>query len=427
MSDIRFEGWLHRSGTGGVYQDSAGNVGIASTQPQQRLDIGNGGFQVGPTGIATVTTVNTTNLINATPLSHRNLIINGAMEIAQRATTYTGADNYNSVDRFKVIHSGLNEDVTSAQVDVSGAETDSPLLKGITKAWRITNGNQTGGAGTADLLSIQYRIEAQDLRNSGWIYTSTSSFVTLSFYVKSSVEQNFAGFLRSHDGTQMTFPFETGTLTANTWKKITITLPGNASLQFDHNDNCGMEINISQFWGTNYTTSSKTLDAWSAYDNAARLKDFPASTWYTTNDATFELTGVQFELGSVATPFEHRSHGDELRRCQRYFFTVRGDNQHRTNIPAFANSTTNCRAMVSFPTPMRATPTFSGSATNMVFDSSDDSATFLCSALSQGGSMTNSDPHGMLIECSTSSMTAGQAGVLEFRADNGELNFSAEI
>ena len=47
MSDIRFEGWLHRSGTGGVYQDSAGNVGIASTQPKTSLDIGNGGFQVG--------------------------------------------------------------------------------------------------------------------------------------------------------------------------------------------------------------------------------------------------------------------------------------------------------------------------------------------------------------------------------------------
>ena len=99
MSDIRFEGWLHRSGTGGVYQDSAGNVGIASTQPKTRLDIGNGGFQVGPTGIATVTTVNTTNLINATQLSHRNLIINGAMRVAQRGTSSTTSGMY-SVDRF---------------------------------------------------------------------------------------------------------------------------------------------------------------------------------------------------------------------------------------------------------------------------------------------------------------------------------------
>ena len=75
MSDIRFEGWLHRSGTGGVYQDSAGNVGIASTQPQTRLDIGNGGFQVGPTGIATVTTVNTTNLIKREVVAPSNTLM----------------------------------------------------------------------------------------------------------------------------------------------------------------------------------------------------------------------------------------------------------------------------------------------------------------------------------------------------------------
>ena len=63
----------------------------------------------------------------------------------------------------------------------------------------------------------------------------------------------------------------------------------------------------------------------------------------------------------------------------------------------------------------------------MVFDSSDDSASFNCSALASGGSLTNTSPHGMLIEATTSSMTAGQAGVLEFRADNGELNFSSEL
>ena len=112
MSDIRFEGWLHRSGTGGVYQDSAGNVGIASTQPQTRLDIANGGFQVGPTGIATVTTVNTTNLINATPLSHRNIIINGDMSIAQRGSSYTGTNNYHTVDRILTSVGGLDENCT---------------------------------------------------------------------------------------------------------------------------------------------------------------------------------------------------------------------------------------------------------------------------------------------------------------------------
>ena len=83
--------------------------------------------------------------------------------------------------------------------------------------------------------------------------------------------------------------------------------------------------------------------------------------------------------------------------------------------------------MVQFPTPMRATPTFSGSATAMVFDSSDDSASFNCSTFSIGGGTNNTNPHYTLIETTTSSMTAGQGGVLEFRAANGELNFSAEL
>jgi len=425
MSDIRFEGWLHRSGTGGVYQDSAGNVGIASTQPQQKLDIGNGEFQVGPTGIATVTTINTTNLINATQLSHRNLIINGAMKIAQRGTSFTATNTY-PVDRFKVTNIQVDEATTQSQHTLTSSDT-GPYGEGFRKSLHIQNGNQTGGAGGSDRITFNQSIEAQDLANSGWDYTSSSSYVTLQFWVRSSVEQNFNFYLMTSDGTVQIYPMVTGTLSANTWTKITKSIPGNSNITINDDNGTGLVIEWSPFMGTNYTSNSTSNDVWAAAGDYTTRTPDQTSTWYTTNDATFEITGVQFELGSVATPFEHCRHGDELRRCQRYFFTIRGDNQHRTNIPAFANSTTACRAMVSFPTPMRSTPTFSGSSTNMVFDSSDDSATFLCSALQQGGTMTNSDPHGMLIEVSTSSMTAGQGGVLEFRADNGELNFSAEL
>ena len=380
------------------------------------------------TGVSTVanitaTTLTSTNIVNSTQLSHRNIVINGAMRVAQRATTYTGADNYNSVDRFKVIHSGLNEDVTSAQVDVSGSETDSPLLKGITKAWRITNGNQTDGAGTGDLLSIQYRIEAQDLRNSGWIYTSTSSFVTLSFYVKSSVAQSFGGFLRSHDGTQMTFPFETGALTANTWKKITITLPGNASLQFDDDTNCGMEINISQFWGTDYTTSGKTLDAWSAYDNAARLKDFPASTWYTTNDATFELTGVQFELGSVATPFEHRSFGDELARCQRYYYRHATGNTAGISENATQYNGSSVFLSIPLPTEMRAAPTLEITNSSNHFLKYANNGPVLFDTLGRDGITT---PRLLCVNGSASG-TSGHACMIRTNSSDAKIAAVAEI
>jgi len=181
MSDIRFEGWLHRSGTGGVYQDSAGNVGIASTQPKTRLDIGNGEFQVGPTGIATVTTLNTTNIINATPLSNRNLIINGAMMVAQRGTSSTAGSGYHTIDRYNFNVGGTDETPTVAQVDIASGTT--PYTLGFKKALKITNGNQTGGAGAADYMEIYQYLEDQDISNSGWNFKSSSSYITISFWI----------------------------------------------------------------------------------------------------------------------------------------------------------------------------------------------------------------------------------------------------
>ena len=99
------------------------------------------------TGVSTVTTLNTTNLINATQLSHRNLIINGAMQVAQRGTSSTGTTGYNTVDRFKYVDTSTDEVPTQAQVDVAAGTT--PYTLGFRKAYKITNGNQTSGAQAA--------------------------------------------------------------------------------------------------------------------------------------------------------------------------------------------------------------------------------------------------------------------------------------
>jgi len=107
-------------------------------------------------------------------------------------------------------------------------------------------------------------------------------------------------------------------LSADTWTKITKTIPGNSNLQFDNDANQGTEINISPFMGTDYTDSGVSLNTWGAYSGSTRAPDY-TSTWYTTNDATFEITGVQLEVGSTVTDFEHRSFGQELLLCQRYY------------------------------------------------------------------------------------------------------------
>jgi len=281
-------------------------------------------------------------------LSNRNLIINGAMQIAQRGTSST-SDGYHTVDRFRMAYGGENEAPTQSQNDVASGTT--PYTLGFRKAFKITNGNQTSGAGAADYIETIYNIEAQDIANSGWNYTSSSSFITLSFWCKSSVAQNFFFFLKTSDGTAKQYPFQTGSLSADTWTKITKTISGNSGLQFDNNVNEGLRIDFPVFYGTNKTNNSATVDQWANYNGVARTPD-QTSTWYTTNDATFEITGVQLEVdhtgSGVATDFEHRRYADELRSCQRYFFR---DNTARYHYGNYGEE------HYDFPVTLRANPT----------------------------------------------------------------------
>jgi len=370
MSDIRFEGWLHRTGTGGVYQDSAGNVGIASTQPKTRLDIQNGAFQIGPAGICTATTVNTTNLINATPLTNRNLIINGAMHIAQRATSST-TSGYGDVDRWQHEYAGNDEAPTFAQVSLT--TSDTPYTLGLTKAFKITNGNQTSGLQATSQINFMQPIEAQNIRNSGWNYKSSSSYITLSYWVRASVTQEYHGFVKTADGSNYAYPFSLGTLSANTWTKITKTIPGNSNLQIDDNNGAGFQVWPVAFYGTNYTNDSITENAWAAWASGNRSHDQTA-TWWTTNDSTFEITGVQLEVGSVATPFEHRSFGDELQLCKRYYYDITSDNSAYSKLIIHQNGYFQ-HPQIKHPVEMRAAPTitFSNVARRALNGSSDTS------------------------------------------------------
>jgi hypothetical protein len=264
------------------------------------------------------TTNNLANIasINGGSIGTTNLVINGAMQVAQRGTSSL-ANGIRTVDRFALNSAGIDGSPTQAQVDVASGTT--PYTLGFRKAFKATNGNQTSGAGAADAIQMSTRIESQDIATSGWNYTSASSFVTFSFWVKSSIAQNFYGYLLTADGTPQQYPFETGTLSADTWTKITKTISGNSNLQFDNNNEVGLKIYISQFLGTDYTDSGVTLNAWGAYGSGdARTLDF-TSTWYTTNDATFEITGVQLEVSDHATSFKLEPFQTTHRKCLRYY------------------------------------------------------------------------------------------------------------
>ena len=293
-------------------------------------------------------------------LSNRRLTINGAMTIAQRGVSSTSS-GYGTVDRFSMNYHGTDEAPTQSQADVAAGTT--PYTLGFRKSFKITNGNQTSGAGGDDRVTMIHVLEAQDLANSGWNYKSSSSNVILSFWCKSSVAQNFFGFLRSNDVSTRSFAFQTGSLTADTWTKVTVPIAGNTNVSFDNDNGAGLQIEWTMFRGVNTTGTGGTLNTWVSYNSSEREPD-NTSTWYTTNDATFELTGVQLEVGDHATDFEHRSFGDELAKCQRYFFaedagvsgTIGG-----VVSPANVNSSSwafqTAQDTISFPVQMRIEPT----------------------------------------------------------------------
>ena len=249
--------------------------------------------------------------------SNRNLIINGAMNVAQRGLTST-SDGIHTVDRFSCSYGGEDEAPTQAQVDVSAGTT--PYTLGFRKAFKITNGYNTGGAGVTDYQRIIYNFESQDIACSGWNFKSSSSYITLSYWIKVSVSQNYyLHFKASDSSTSQAYVMETGTLTAGTWTKVTHKIPGDADLEFDNDTGAGLTLYWWMMRGTN-NTGTRALNTWDDFASATITPD-QTTTFWTTNDATLELTGVQLEVGSTATMFEHRSYGDELARCQRYYET----------------------------------------------------------------------------------------------------------
>ena len=288
--------------------------------------------------------------INGTQIGgRRNIIINGAMMVAQRATSATATSGYTTLDRFSQSASNLANNCDVAQ---EGLTSGNAYDNGFRKSYKVTNGDNN--ADTNDQSKINYIIESQDLANSGWSHKDPNSYVTLSFWVKSSVAQTFPIAIYAEDA-NMAYGFEYSATTS--WTKITHSIPGHASLGINNDNGTGFNIQWYLYMGTDTTASGFTNANWHTYSGSSRSKDM-TTTWQTTNDATFEITGVQLEVGSQATPFEHRSFNDELLLCKRYFNMI-ADGSHSSTgafTDAFFWSANEIDFMYTFPVQMRTTP-----------------------------------------------------------------------
>ena len=286
-----------------------------------------------------------------------NIIVNGDLRVAQYGSASTATNGIQTADRFGKYTSSTDETPVQEHVDVASGTT--PYTLGFRKAYKITNGNQTSGGSTTTRVGIEYKIEAQDIATSGWNYLSSSSYITFSYWVRSSVAQNFYNTFGTDDGTSQRYVTETGSLSANTWTKITKTIPGNSNLTFNNDNGEGLEITWECFRGTSQT-GTRPLNAWAASDNNTRTPD-QTSTWYTTNDATFEITGVLLEVGETASDFPHESYQDTLLKCQRYNYA------HKGPLWGEVSAGDHLDIGLYFPVPMRASPSRTQVDTSLAF------------------------------------------------------------
>ena len=281
-------------------------------------------------------------LTNSQIGGRRNIIINGAMQVNQRNSSTTSDNAYNT-DRFI-----QEKDGGTCTYSWEALSSGSPYDEGFRYFSRLTN--TATASGVAEYRQLSQRLESQDISKSGWNYTSTDSYITVSFWIRSSVAGKYTFTLLTHDGTPQIYNFSR-TLVADTWTKVTEAIPGNANLQFDNNEANGLTLHFRVWLGSNYT-SATSEDAWATYLSSV-ISESGIANWAGTTNATYDVTGVQLEVGSQATPFEHRSFGEELALCQRYF--IEDDTVYRAYLNASGDSgSRGCNFY--FPTIMRAVP-----------------------------------------------------------------------
>jgi len=349
------------------------------------------------------------------PKTFRNLIINGDQSIAQRGTSST-TDAAFVMDRWKVSSSGLGVTVTNSQQTLSSSDT--PYDYGFRNYNRLALAS-AGTTGAGNYIQFWYTVEAQDLAKSGWDYTSSSSYITISFWARASSSQTYGCVFETNDGTAYLYP-KSFALTANTWEKHSFKVPGNSNLTVNNDNGAGLVIKIYPYLGTNY--SGGTDATWAAASGNGYGSMGNTSTWLAAGASTFDLTGVQLEVGDTATTFEHTSYGDELAKCQRYCNVFPSSNQgYGAVVTGYCVGSTLCQGALTFPD-MRAAPTASVTGNFRILH--EGSATAL-SALDGVNLSANS----ALVRFYVSSgLTTGNAGMLTANNDtSAKYILSAEL
>ena len=345
------------------------------------------------------------------------LIVNGDMAVAQRSdSTVAQADGsnegYATVDRMQTTFGN-----SAGGTITTSRDTTAPTGFGQSMKFNVTGADTS--LGSTHIVYTEHTLEAQIIRNSGWNYTSSSSYLTLSFQIRSSKTGTDCVFFQTNDGSAKMYTVEYTISSADTWEQKVITVPGNSNLTFN-NDN-GKGLIVAWVWAVG-TDRDGTAETWTdvAYgtSNQVNFLDNTSNVAY--------ITGVQLEVGqftsSTLPAFQHESFGDNLRRCLRYCYQITSDASVDTDIVAMTGTGSAGFGAFRYPVQMRGNPAVSVTADGD-FSLFGDTSSGLSSLR---GDRINTNSCGLVTDTSVSS---GDSASLRLDSDSGNkyLRFDAEL
>jgi hypothetical protein len=350
---------------------------------------------------------------NSNGVFFRNRIINGDMRIDQRnagaAVTTSAAF---PVDRFQAVNN--TDGAFSAQRD-----TSAPAGSGFVNSLKFTTTTADASLTGSQAYVLVQRIEGTNIADLMW-GTASARTVTLSFWVRSSLTGTFGGSLRN-SGVNRAYPFTYSISVADTWEYKTVTIPGDTTGTWLTDTNNGISLAFGLGVGPD---RSGTAGAWTA------AGDFITTTGAVsvigTLNATWYVTGVQFETGSVATPFERRPYGTELMLCQRYYYRMKATGVNAFFGTGLVDTTTNALFITTFPVSMRTAPSAldqTGTATD--YRVSTGGANVVCSSVPVFASGEVFSVRTQFVVAS--GLTVGQAMIGRSETSNAYLGWSAEL
>jgi hypothetical protein len=283
--------------------------------------------------------------------AHRNLIINGDMQIAQRSSSVASitSSGYNTADRYRVA-------IATQGTWTQSVENDAPTGSGFRKSLKMLCTTADASPAAGDEISIQQNIEGQNIQQikKG---TSAAEQLTISFWVKANVTGIYVVNIADVDNSREVSKSYTINASA-TWEYKTITFPADTTGAFDNDNALSLSLSFGLGAGSNYT--SGTLQQTWAANTAANRFVGQVNVAAATNNY-WQITGVQLEVGDTATPFEFLPVQQELLMCQRYTWIIRDANNINNGFfdclaGGTVDSTANARFAIQHPVQMRTAP-----------------------------------------------------------------------